>query len=69
MAAMKHPAATALLVGSLTFIAAYAVLMTVAMLRFAYFSGPVPYLLYGLPIPFAIGLLAAMVAFRVKTSD
>ena len=68
MRAMKNPATVASLAGLLTFVVVYVVSLGVAMVRFSYFSGPVPDPLYGLPIPFAAGLLAALVAFRVKTS-
>jgi hypothetical protein len=69
MAAMKNPTGTAVLVGGATFIASYVGLLGCAMVRFSYYSGPVPDLLYGLPIPLMIATLAAVIAFRVKGSN
>ncbi len=65
---MKSPIATALLIGIVAFVGSYVALMGYAMLRVSYDSGPIPDLLYGIPIPLVIGSLAAMIAFRVKES-
>ena len=66
---MKNRIVTAFLIGSATFIVAYFALIGFAMLRFSYYSGPVPDLFYGLPIPLMLGALAAMIAFQVKNPN
>jgi hypothetical protein len=60
---------SASLIGIATFIATYVALLSCAVVRFTYYSGPVPDLLYALPIPVAVGLLAAVIVFRVKGSN
>jgi hypothetical protein len=60
---------SSLLIAFATFIVTYVALMGYAMISFAYFSGPIPSLLYGLILPFLIGAFVGMVAFRVKGSN
>jgi hypothetical protein len=69
MSGMKNPVATGALVGIATFIASYVALLGFAMVRFAYYSGPAPDLFYAVPLPLAIGSVAAMIAFLIKRSN
>lgn len=69
MAGMSSPLFWSVTVGSLTFLATYVALISYALISFGYFSGPAPSLLYGLPIPLFLGLVAGAIAFRVKGSD
>jgi hypothetical protein len=58
-----------LLIGFATFIIAFVALMGFAMIRFTYYSGPIPFAPYAVPIPLLIGVLAGMITFRMKTSN
>jgi hypothetical protein len=61
---MRERLSKALLIGSLTFVIAYVALMTFAMLRFSYYSGPLPSLLMGIPIPLLTALIASAISFQ-----
>jgi len=54
------------LVGFIAFILVYVALMGFAIVRFSYYSGPLPDLLLAIPIPLLVGALAGAVAFRLK---
>jgi hypothetical protein len=58
-----------LLVGLMSFVVAYVVLVGVAMIRFSYFSGPLPDLLYAIPVPFFVAACAGAIAYRVRYSN
>jgi hypothetical protein len=57
------------LIGFATFFIAFVALMGFAMIRFTYYSGPIPFAPYGLPIPLLIGLTAGVITFRIKGSS
>lgn len=59
----------ALLVGFVTFIVAFVALMGYAMIRFAYFSGSIPFAPYAVPIPLVIGVLAGAIVFQRTSSN
>jgi hypothetical protein len=69
MAGMTNPFSWALLIGLITFAVSYIALLGFAMIRFSYYSGPIPDLFYAIPIPLLIGALSATIAFRVKNSN
>lgn len=52
--------------GVLTF--SYVTLVGIAIARFSYFNGPLPDLLYGIPVPTMLGLAAGVITFRIKGS-
>jgi hypothetical protein len=58
-----------LLVGGITFIVAYVALLGFAMIRFSYYSGPLPDIFYAIPIPLLIAACAGAIAFRLKISN
>lgn len=58
-----------LLVGFVTFIIAFVAIMGFAVVRFIYYSGPIPFAPYALPIPLLIGAFAGAIAFRMKDSN
>ena len=69
MAGMKNRISWSLLIGFATFVVAFVVLMGFAIVRFTYYSGPIPYVPYAWPVPLAIGALAGMIAFRMRNLD
>jgi hypothetical protein len=58
-----------LLIGFAAFIIAFIAIMVFAIIRFTYYSGPIPFAPYALPIPLVIGLFAGMLAYRVKNPN
>jgi hypothetical protein len=60
------PFSWSLLVGVITFVVTYVALMGFAIIRFSHYSGPLPDLLYAIPIPLFIALCAGAIAFRLK---
>ena len=53
------------LAATVTFIA----VMVYAMIRYTYFSGPIPFAPYAWPIPLFIAVLAGSLTFRIKSSN
>ena len=63
-----HRGTLSLLIGFATFFVSFVALMGSACIRFAYYSGPIPFAPYALPIPLLIGLAAGLITFRIKGS-
>lgn len=56
-------------VGFATFVITFIAIMGYAMISFVYFSGPIPFAPYALPIPLFIGILVGVITFRVRNAD
>ena len=58
--------AWSLLIGFGAFVVCFVALMGYAMIRFAYYAGPIPFAPYAIPIPAAIGLFAGLLTWFLK---